>query len=314
MRKFSYIFGWHLLFVFLLPLFGGFLVASIIYGFEVYSYCSLLSSDFETLEGRIVDKTNPYKRMSSGSSPTGPFCKIEYDDKQMCKHFLYAAEKGYFPDKNIGDSITFKTDGSKIIIVNHNDILLGDIVALLGFFAFSAISFPAIVLAGVLLRNYENETYRGKERVTLVIVRLLMLCGACVAFYVAALRIKDDLFPNGGEVETARILSIDQNKSDLLITAKSSIDKKETLITHTINYPFAPLSTGQKVEIFFPKNDTPRLVSSATEKTVHAALFFYSFYLLFVSVSAFFRRRKSYKPSVLPEDYVELPPFVPYKG
>lgn len=240
MRKFSHIFGWHLIFVFLFPLFGLFLVTLIKYGFEVYSYCSLLVSDFETIEGRIVDMTNPFRR-SSGGDPIGPLCKIEYDDKQMCKHFLYAVEQGCFFDKNIGDSITFKTNGSKIIIINHNDI-----VAVLGSFMFSVISFPVIVLAGVLLRNYENETYRGKERVTLVIVRLLMLCGASVAFYVSALWIKDDLFPNEGEVETAQILSIDQNKRDLLIATKSSIDKKETLINSAINHLLPLYQLGKK--------------------------------------------------------------------
>ncbi len=125
---------------------------------------------------------------------------------------------------------------------------------------------------------------------------------------------KDDYFPQNGKIESARIFSIEQNKRDLLITVRSSVYGREAALTQALNYPLPILSTGQDVEVFFPKDDSPRLVSSAAEKTVHTALFLFSLFLLFVSVSAFFRKRKSYTIDAPQEDDVELPPFQPYNG
>ncbi len=154
----------------------------------------------------------------------------------------------------------------------------------------------------------------GGDRVTLIIVRILMLCGASAAFYMTTQWMKDDYFPQNGKIESARIFSIEQNKRDLLITVRSSVYGREAALTQALNYPLPILSTGQDVEVFFPKDDSPRLVSSAAEKTVHTALFLFSLFLLFVSVSAFFRKRKSYTIDAPQEDDVELPPFQPYNG
>jgi len=294
---------------FLFSLFGITLMGVILSDFKVSSCCSFLLSDVETVEGRIVGMSDPYRGSGGCGNPIGPLCKIEYNDKQGCKQFFYVAEQRYFFGKKIGDSITFKTDGNKIIIENYNDA-----IGLLGFSFFSAIMFPFIVLSGSLLRNYQNEQYRGKEKVALIIVRVLMLCGASAAFYMTTLWMKDDFFPQNGKIESARIFSIDQSKRDLLIRVRSSVDGREAVLTQALNYPLPLLSTGQEVEVFFPEGDSPRLVSSDAKKAVHTALFFLSSYLLFVSVSAFFRKRKSCEISVPKEDDVELPPFQPYKG
>ncbi len=136
MREFSHILGWHLLVIFLSPLFGGFLAGVILSDFKISSCCSFLLSNVETMEGRIVGMTDPY-RGSDGRNPIGPLCKIEYIDKQRCKQFFYAAEQRYFFAKKIGDSITFKTDGNKIIIESYNDAFV-----LFGFSFFLAIMFP----------------------------------------------------------------------------------------------------------------------------------------------------------------------------
>jgi len=272
--------------------------------FNVSFCCSFLLSDVETVEGRIVDMTHPYQ-----DSSIGTLCKIEYNDKQRCKQFFYAAKRGRFPDKKIGDSITFKTNGNKIVIEKYDDAF-----ELLVGFCFLVTTFPWLVLSGSLLRNYQNEQYRGKERVALIIVRVLMLCGVSAAFYMTTLWMKDDFFPQNGKIESARIFSIDQSKRDLLIRVRSSVDGREAVLTQALNYPLLILSTGQVVEVFFPEGDSPRLVGSAAKKTVHTALFLFSSYLLFVSVSAFFRKRKSCEISARKEDDVELPPFQPYEG
>lgn len=175
--------------------------------------------------------------------------------------------------------------------------------------AFALILFLLSATAGLLLRNYQNEVHKGKERVTLYVGKLLILCGSAFAFYMAAGWVRDDFFPKDGRVEVVRILSINMGRQGCALTVKT-VDGREEVLTPLTSLPIPILSTGQDVEVFFQENGTPRLAT----KEISVMFFACSSFLLFVSVSAFFRRRKSYKISKLQENHVKLPPFEPYKG
>lgn len=297
MRKFSQIFGCHVFFIFLSFLLLIFLTASVTSSFDFSSYCTAQSPDSETVEGRVA----AISRRSTGGRSSVLVYKIEYKDRQGYKQVFYTG-KDSFRNKKVGDSLTLKVNNGKIIVPDCSDVVLFLVSSV-----FTLLLFSGSAVAGLLLRNYQNEVYKGKEAVILLVTRLLMLCASFLAFYSAVVWMRDDFLPK--EVESAQILSINLGKQGCVLTVKTLDGREESLTTLTLP-PIPILSTGQNVEVLFPKDGKPRLPTKETSVVFFAG----SFYLLFVSVSAFFRRRKSYKISVSPEDNVELPPFDPFKG
>jgi hypothetical protein len=296
-RKFSSIVGWHILFVFLSPLFLISLVTSAPMGLEFSSYCAAQSPCGEVVEGRVESVT----RLSKHGRPGLLIHKVGYEDEQGCRQFFYALGED-LADKKAGDSVSFKIHDGKVVVAGLSDVLMFLVAS-----AITLLLFSAEVVAGLMLRNYQNEVRRGKEGVILLVIRLLMLCASSLAFCLAVVWIRDDFLPK--EVESAQILSINLGRKGCVLTVKTLDGREESLTTLTLP-PVPILSTGQNVEVLFPKDGKPRLPTRETSVVFFAG----SFYLLFVSVSAFFRRRKSYKISVPPEDNVELPPFEPFKG
>lgn len=290
MKRVLQIIGFNILFAVLFLLLIGVLLFISELGYRVSSLCSSLSDDACMIEGRIVD----YVDRSYGKSRKADY-KIEYRNKSGNKEFFCVRDGFFFSGKKIGDTVIFKVNGDKILLASPDDVVI-----LLAFCAFSAIIFLIFCALGLFsICNSENEKFDGTGKATLLIFRVLMLCGAVDFSLFSLQRLKEEFFPE--KIETALILSVDILKPEpggtegQLITVKDSIEGRKITIIKQFSNSNAIVSTGQEVDIVLSEKNSPRIAGNWADKMFVVLRFVCSLFSILFTILAFFRKVKTDK-------------------
>ncbi len=291
MRKVSQIIGINILFALLFLFLIGMLLFASIFCYRTCSFCSSLSADACVIEGRIVDCV----RRTGDRGRIVPSYKVEYRNKSGNKEFFCDGDSDCFDGKEIGDAVTFKVDGDKILLATPDDVII-----FLAMCAGSAILFLLFCACGLFaLGNRENEKFRGMKKVTLLLFRVLMLCGAVEFFLFSLQRLKGEFFPE--KIESALVLSVDilrperDGTGGQLINAKSSIDGRKVTIIESFNPAKSIVSTGQEVDIFLSEKNSPRIAGNLSDKTFAISCFICSLFLILFTFLAIVRKVKTDK-------------------